>query len=76
VKRDIETRLRKLEADHLPTSIKRNHCLIGETTDDCEAQRRGMIESGRAEGSDNFTFILLVGVRPDVEQHCFTSQQA
>jgi hypothetical protein len=58
VKRDIETRLRKLEADHLPTSIKLNHFLIGETTDDCEAQRRGMIESGGAEESDDFIFVF------------------
>ena len=66
MKRDIETRLRKLEADHLPTSIKPNHFLIGETTDDCEAQRRGMIESGHAEEIRRFHFCFCGNNREPV----------
>jgi hypothetical protein len=58
MKRDIEARMRKLEADHLPTSIKPIHFLTGQTADECEAQRRGMIEAGQANESDNFVFCL------------------
>jgi hypothetical protein len=61
MRRDVEARLRKLEAAHLPTSIKPQHVLIGTSDEDCEAQRCGMIESGHADGSDEFFFVLLVG---------------
>jgi hypothetical protein len=64
MRRDIETRLRKLEADHLPTSMKPIHYLAAETADECEAQRRGMIESGHAEGSDDFIFVFAATVNP------------
>jgi hypothetical protein len=58
MKRDIETRLRKLEAHHLPTPTKPIHYLAAETADECEAQRLGMIKSGHAEGSDDFIFVF------------------
>jgi hypothetical protein len=64
VKRDIETRLRKLEADRLPTCSKPHRMLIGASEEECEVQRLELIESGRAEGSDEFSFVVLVGVAP------------
>jgi hypothetical protein len=60
---DVETRLRKLEAG-LPSAIKPQHVLIGTTDKDCEAQKRDMIKSGQADGSDEFFFVLLVGANP------------
>jgi hypothetical protein len=61
MKRDIETRLRKLEACHFPSSPKPLHFVVCDnvnTADKCEAHRRGMIETSRAEESDDFIFII------------------
>jgi hypothetical protein len=51
--------------DRLPSSIKPQRVLIGASDEDCEAQRREMIQSGRADGSDEFFFVLLVGAVND-----------
>jgi len=58
MKRDIEARLRKLEACQLPSSIKPLHYLVGHTAGECEAQRRDMIEASDAEESDDFIFVF------------------
>jgi hypothetical protein len=61
MRRDIETRLRRLEDHLLPPPTMPIRYICCPTLEECEAQRRGMIESGHAEGSDDFLFVLLVG---------------
>jgi hypothetical protein len=58
--RSVEARLRKLEADHTPTAFDQWHRVIGRSPAECEAQRHGMIEAGRAEDTDGFVFRILV----------------
>jgi hypothetical protein len=57
--RSIEVRLQKLEAERAPVAFTQWHRVIG-SSEECEAQRRGMIESGQAEEADNFIFRVLV----------------
>jgi hypothetical protein len=66
MKRDIETRLRKLEACHLPSSLKPLHYVCCPTLDDCEAQQRAMIEAAAAAESDDFIFVYGVKPMPQV----------
>jgi hypothetical protein len=61
VNRNLETRLRKLEADQAPPSMFIPwHRVIGDSDGECEAQRRGMIEAGQAKEADNFIFHIIV----------------
>ena len=57
MRRDLETRLRKLEEHRLPLSVKPWHYVINNTAKECEAQRRKLIEAGTAEESDDFLFV-------------------
>ena len=66
MKRDIETRLRKLEEHHLPASVKPYHYVCCHTADECEAERGRMIEAGVAEESDPFIFVCGVKPMPQV----------
>jgi hypothetical protein len=59
--RDLEKRLRKLEADQAPPPVLTPwRRVIGNSAEECEAQRRGKIEAGQAEETDNFIFRVLV----------------
>jgi hypothetical protein len=59
VKRDIETRLRKLEAS-VPANLFRSHRVIGDSAEECEEQRLAMIKAGKADESDDFMFRIIV----------------
>jgi hypothetical protein len=58
--RNVETRLRKLEAEMVPLAFVAFHRVIGHSPEECETKRRGLIEGGQAEEMDNFTFRVLV----------------
>jgi hypothetical protein len=59
--RNVEARLRKLEAEKAPpAAFTQWHRVIGCSEEECEAQRRGMIGSGQAEEANNFIFRVLV----------------
>ena len=55
----LEMRLRKLES-RAPSVFKPWRRVIGDSDDECEAKRRGMIDAGQAEETDNFIFRVLV----------------
>jgi hypothetical protein len=55
--RNVESRLRKLEAVQTPPAFRRIH-MIGGTNDECEAQGQAMIASGDAEEADDFIFLI------------------
>jgi hypothetical protein len=55
--RNVESRLRKLEAVQTPLAFRRSH-LIGGTNDECKAQKQSMIESGHADETDFFIFLI------------------
>jgi hypothetical protein len=59
--RSVEIRLLKLEADQAPPPVLTPwRRVIGNSAEECEAQRRGKIEAGQAEETDNFIFRILV----------------
>jgi hypothetical protein len=55
--RNVESRLRKLEAVQTPPAFRRIH-MIGGTNDECEAQKQSMIETGHADETDDFIFLI------------------
>jgi hypothetical protein len=56
---NLETRLRKLEGG-APETFKPCHRVIGDSAQECEAQKRQMIEAGRADELDEFVFFVIV----------------
>jgi hypothetical protein len=64
---NLETRLRKLEG-RSPAIFKPCHRVIGDSREECEAQRRGMIEAGQAGESDDFFFRVIVSPAPRHDQ--------
>jgi hypothetical protein len=64
MRRDLETRLRKLEGHLLPPLTIPIRYICCDTLEKCEAQQRGMIESRRAEESDDFIFVFAATVNP------------
>jgi hypothetical protein len=56
---NLETRLRKLEGG-APETFKPCHGVTGDSVEECQAQRLGMIEAGRADELDEFIFFIIV----------------
>ena len=56
----LKTRLSELEAIVSPDNNRPGHRVIGDTTAECEARRREMIESGQALETDIFAFRIIV----------------
>lgn len=63
---NLETRLRKLECS-APETLTPCHSVIGDSAEDCETQKRELIEAGQANESDEFISIVIVDppARPD-----------
>jgi hypothetical protein len=55
-----KTRLSKLEATASPDDPSRWHRVIGHSEEECEAQRRALVDAGKALESDNFVFRTIV----------------
>jgi len=55
--RNVESRLRKLEAVQTPLAFWPRH-MVGGTNDECEAQRQAVIVSGKANETDGFIFLI------------------
>jgi hypothetical protein len=64
---NLETRLRKLEGIASTDSLMPCHSVMGDSADDCEAQKRELIVAGQADESDEFISIVIVDppARPD-----------
>ena len=56
---NLETRLRKLEGG-APEAFTPCHRVVGDSAEECEAQRLDMIEAGRADELDEFVFFIIV----------------
>lgn len=61
--RDVETRLRKLEAKISAPALATFHRVIGHSSEECQEKRRGLIEGGQAGETDNFIFRVIVTPR-------------
>jgi hypothetical protein len=56
---NLETRLRKLEGG-APETFAPCHRVVGDSAEECEAQKLKMIEAGRADELDEFVFFVIV----------------
>ncbi len=56
----LQTRLSKLEATTSPDDKRPWLRVIGHSEEECEAQRRALIDAGRAPEADNFVFRIIV----------------
>jgi len=56
---NLETRLSKLERQ-APETFRPCHHVIGDSREQCEAQKLGMIATGEADEMDEFVFIIIV----------------
>ena len=61
---NILSRISRLEGTVMPPPSK-THRMIGDSGAQCEAQRRALIDSGKAKESDLFIFILRLQNRPE-----------
>ena len=57
---NLQTRLSKLEATASPENNRPWLRVIGHSEEECEAQRRALIDAGQALESDNFVFRVIV----------------
>ena len=55
---NILTRISRLEGTVMPPPSK-THRMIGDSAEECEAQRRALIDSGKAKDTDFFIFRFL-----------------
>jgi len=60
---NILSRISRLEGTVMPP-LSKTHRMIGDSGAECEAQRRALIDSGKAEESDFFIFRILVSPEP------------
>jgi hypothetical protein len=63
IRGNILTRISRLEGTIMPPTSN-THRIIGDSDTECEAQRRALIDSGKAEDSDFFIFRILVSPEP------------
>ena len=56
----LKTRLSKLEATASPEDNRPWLQVIGHSEEQCESQRRALIDAGKAQDSDNFIFQIIV----------------
>jgi hypothetical protein len=56
----LQTRLSKLESTVSPEEHRIWQRVIGHSKEECEAQRRALIDVGEALESDNFIFRIIV----------------
>jgi hypothetical protein len=61
--RNVEARLRKLEAEWAPTALNQWHRVIGRSAEECEAARSSMIAAGNASQGDSFIFLVIVSLK-------------
>ena len=62
----MRTRLSRLEATAPVEDCRPYHCVIGDTKDECEEQRRAMVKAGKAAKSDNFIFRIILRPPPSL----------
>jgi hypothetical protein len=63
----LQTRLSKLEASASLENNRRWHCVFGHP-EECEAQRRALIDTGQAQESENFVFVSPMVATSQPEQ--------
>lgn len=71
---NILTRINRLEGTVMPPPFK-THRMIGDSSAECEAQRRALIDSGKAEESDFFIFRILVSPEPRTDTLSLSAQE-
>jgi hypothetical protein len=60
---NILTRISRLEGALMPRPSK-TYRMIGDSAEECEVQRRALIDSGKAKESDLFIFRIIVSPEP------------
>ena len=65
IRGNILSRISRLEGAVMPPSPNKVHTMIGDSTEECEVQRRALIDCGKAKESDLFIFILRLQNRPE-----------
>jgi hypothetical protein len=58
------TRISRLEGIVVLPHQPKGHRVIGDSAEECEVQRRALIDSGEAKESDLFIFRILVSPEP------------
>jgi hypothetical protein len=64
IRGNILSRISRLEGAVMPPSPNQVHTMIGDSAEECEVQRRALIDSGKAKESDLFIFRIIVSPEP------------
>jgi len=64
IRGNILSRISRLEGAFMPPSPNQVHTMIGDSAEECEVQRRALIDSGKAKESDLFIFRIIVSPEP------------
>ena len=74
IRGNILSRISRLEGAVMPPSPNQVHTMIGDSAEECEVQRRALIDCGKAKESDLFIFRIIVSPEPRTDTLSLSAQ--